>query len=138
MKYDFSDVEDVEVYVSVPEGEYLCRVAEIREGVARDESLRWSMRLEVVEGDVSGRTAGWDSITWSERGVHRVKHVLDALGFETDGTLDVDTGELIGRQAFVTFKEEEWEDPQTGRRQVRLGVPFIGYRAAEEAVENAG
>lgn len=138
MKYDFSDVEDVEVFVSVPEGEYLCRVAEVREGVARDESLRWSMRLEVVEGDVSGRTAGWDSITWSERGVHRVKHVLDALGFETDGTLDVDTGELIGRQAFVTFKEEEWEDPQTGRRQVRLGVPFIGYRPAEEAVENAG
>ncbi len=138
MKYDFSDVEDVEEFVSVPEGEYLCRVAEVREGVARDESLRWSMRLEVVEGYVSGRTAGWDSITWSERGVHRVKHVLDALGFETDGTLDVDTGELIGRQAFVTFKEEEWEDPQTGRRQVRLGVPVIGYRAAAEAVENAG
>ena len=135
MRYDFSDVEDIESFVSVPEGEHLCRVAEIREGTARDESSRWSMRLEVVGCELSGRTAGWDSITWSPRGVHRVRHVLDALGFETDGTIDLGSDELLGLQAHVTFREEEWEDPQTGRRQVRLCVPFIGYRSAEEALE---
>ena len=136
MRYDFSDVEDIENFVSVPEGEYLCQVAEIREGTARDDSLRWSMRLEVVGGDLCGRTAGWDSITWSPRGVHRVKHVLAALGCETEGALEIDSDELFGRQAFVTFREEEWEDPQTGRRQVRLSVPFIGYRCAEEVLES--
>ena len=136
MRYDFSEVEDIESFVSVPEGEYLCRVAEVREGTARDESLRWSMRLEVVGGDLSGRTAGWDSITWSPRGVHRVKHVLDALGFETDGAIELDSAELLGRQAHVAFREEEWEDPRTGRRQVRLCVPFIGYCSAEEALES--
>ena len=82
------------------------------------------------DGDLSGRTAGWDSLTWSQRAVYRVKHVLDAFGFETDGQIDVDSQELIGREAYVTFREEEWEDPQTGRRQVRLCVPFIGYRSA--------
>ena len=137
MHYDFSDVEDIESFVSVPEGEYLCRVAEIREGTARDESPRWSLRLEVVGGDISGRTAGWDSITWSPRGVHRVKHVLDALGFETEGAVNMGSEELLGRQAYVTFREEEWEDPQTGRRQARLCVPFIGYRSAEEALESS-
>ena len=40
--------------------------------------------------------------------------------------------ELLGLQVYVAFREEEWEDPQTGRRQVRLSVPFIGYRSAEE------
>ena len=136
MRYDFSDVEDIESFVSVPEGEYLCRVAEVREGTARDDSLRWSMRLEVVGGDLSGRTAGWDSITWSPRGIQRVKHVLDAFGFETEGALDIDSDELLGRQAQVIFREEEWEDPQTSRRQVRLCVPFIGYCCAEEAMES--
>jgi len=136
MRYDFSDVEDIESFVSIPEGEHLCRVAEIREGTSRDESARWSLRLEVVDGDLSGRTAGWDSLTWSQRAVHRVKHVLDAFGFETDGQIDVDSQELIGCEAYVTFREEEWEDPQTGRRQVRLCVPFIGYRCAEEALKS--
>ena len=104
MRYDFSDVEDIESFVSVPEGEYLCRVAEVREGTARDDSLRWSMRLEVVGGDLSGRTAGWDSITWSPRGIQRVKHVLDAFGFDTEGALDIDSDELLGRQAQVIFR----------------------------------
>ena len=132
MRYDFSEVEDIESFVSIPEGEYLCRVAAIREGTARDGSARWSLRLEVVEGELAGRTAGWDSLTWSERAVLRVKHVLDAFGFETDGPLELTPDELLGLQAYVTFREEEREDPQTGRRQVRLSVPFIGYRSAEE------
>jgi len=134
MRYDFSEVEDIESFVSVPEGEHLCRVGEVREGTSRDDSPRWSLRLEVVGGDLSGRTAGWDSITWSARAVHRAKHVLDAMGFETDGPLELTSGELLGREAYVTFREEEWEDPQTGRRQARLSVPFIGYRRAEEPV----
>ena len=104
----------------------------MREGIARDKSSRWSLRLEVVEGDLSGRTAGWDSLTWSARAVHRVKHVLEALGFDTEGALELSPDELLGLQVYVTFREEEWEDPQTGRRQVRLSVPFIGYRCAEE------
>jgi len=132
MRYDFSEVEEIESFVTIPEGEYLCRVAEVREGTARDESSRWSLRLEVAEGDLSGRTAGWDSLTWSARAIHRVKHVLDALGFDTEGTLDLSPDELLGLQVYVIFREEEWEDPQTGRRQVRLSVPFIGYRCAEE------
>mgnify|MGYP001203309291 FL=1 len=132
MRYDFSEVEDLESFVSVPEGEHLCRVAEVREGATRDGSTRWSMRLEVVEGEYIGRTAGWDSLTWSERAAHRVKHVLSAFGFDTGGALELTPQELLGCEAHVVFREEEWEDPQSGRRQVRLSVPFLGYRSSEE------
>ena len=133
MRYDFSEVEDIESFVSIPEGEHRCRVAEVREGMARDGSSRWSLRLEVVGGDLAGRTAGWDSLTWSERAAHRVKHVLDALGFDTAGSVELSPADLVGCEAYVVFREEEWEDPQTGRRQARLSVPFIGYRGAEPA-----
>ena len=58
MRFDFSQIEDVESFVSIPEGTYLCRVAEVRAGVTRDGSVRWSLRLEVAEGEYAGRTAG--------------------------------------------------------------------------------
>ena len=50
MQIDFSELDDVESFLSVEEGSYLCRVAEVREGTTREGSPRWSFRLEVVEG----------------------------------------------------------------------------------------
>jgi hypothetical protein len=131
MRYDFSNVEDIESFVSVPEGRYLCRVAEVREGLARDGSARWSLRLEVADGDYAGRTAGWDSLTWSERGLPRVKRVLETLGLDTQGVVDIDSSELIGRRVTAVFQEEEREDPLSGRRTLRLRVPYSGYSPAE-------
>jgi hypothetical protein len=131
MRYDFSTVEDIESFVSVPEGRYLCRVAEVREGIARDGSARWSLRLEVAEGDYAGRTAGWDSLTWSERGLPRVKRFLEVLGLNTHGVVDVETTDLVGRRVVAVFLEEEREDPLSGRRTLRLRVPYSGYAPAE-------
>lgn len=135
MRYDFSSVEDADSFVSVPEGEYPCRVADVREGRSRDGAPRWSLRLEVTEGEWAGRTAAWDSLTWSERGIHRVKTVLTAFGLDTRGEIELEPRDLVGLQADVRFMLEEREDPLTGRRQIRLRVPYQGYqqRAGERA-----
>ena len=133
MRYDFSSVEDAESFVTVPEGEYRCRIAEVRPGQARDGSERWRMRLEVAEGQWAGRTAAWDSITWSERGIYRVKKVLEALGYDVAGEVVVDPDDLLELQALVQLETEEWEDPVTGRRQERMRVPYLGYRPVSDA-----
>src|SRR6185436_20685919 len=99
MRFDFRSVEDVDSYVSVPEGIYHCRVAEVREGKARDGSVRWSLRLEVVDGDWAGRTAAWDSLTWSERGVYRVKKAFEALGLDVSGEVEVEAQDLVNLEA---------------------------------------
>jgi uncharacterized protein DUF669 len=127
MHYDFSQVQDFESYISIPEGTYDCRIAEVREGLARDGSVRWSYRLEVLGGEFAGRTAGWDSLTWSERGIQRVKRVLQVLGLDVRGEIDLQPSDLIGLQVRATFEPEEREDPLTGRRQLRLRVPYAGY-----------
>jgi hypothetical protein len=127
MRFDFSSVDDVETYVFVPEGEHDCRIADVREGTSRDGSVRWSFRLEVLGGPYAGRTAAWDSLTWSERGVYRVKKVLEALGLDVKGELEIDPNDLIDLQARVRVIPEEREDPVTGRRQVRMRVPYLGY-----------
>ncbi len=133
MQFDFSEVEDVENYVSIPEGTYLCRVAEVREGENRDGSPRWAMRLEVAEGDYAGRTAAWDGLAWSERGTRRVKFVLDKLGFDTSGPLELEPSDLEGRLVVAQLQTEEREDPLTGTRVLRLVVPYLGYETADAA-----
>lgn len=127
MRFDFSQVEDVQSFISIPPDTYLCRVAEVREGRARDDSPRWGLRLEVVDGEYAGRTAAWDSITWSSRGVHRVKRVLAALGLDVRGEVDLAPIDLVGLRAHARLEAEEREDPLTGQRLLRLRVPYDGY-----------
>jgi uncharacterized protein DUF669 len=133
MRYDFNLLADRPAFSSVPEGTYACRVIEVRERTARDGSPRWNLRLEVTTGEYAGRTAGWDSITWSDRGVHRVQQVLCALGIDARGELELDASELIGRQAVVQFELEEREDPGTGKRQLYLRVPYAGFQPLDSA-----
>ena len=132
MRFDFSSVDDVDSYVFVPEGEHNCRIADVREGTSRDGSVRWSLRLEVLDGEWAGRTAAWDSLTWSERGVYRVKKVLEALGLDVKGELEIDSQDLLNLQARVRVIPEEREDPVTGRKQVRMRVPYLGYAPLRE------
>jgi hypothetical protein len=132
MRFDFSRVEEGTMYTSVPEGTHVCHITEVRERSAKDGSPRWSFRLAVSTGEFAGRTAGWDSITWSERGVHRVQQVLCAFGIDARGELELDASELIGCRARVRFETEEREDPETGRRNLWLRVPYAGYSALED------
>lgn len=138
MHFDFRSVDDVDSYVSVPDGIHVCRIAEVREGRARDGSVRWTFRLEVVDGEWAGRTAAWDSITWSERGVYRVKKVLEALGMDVRGELEVEPNDLVSLVAQVKVEPEEREDPLTGRRQVRMRVPYLGYAPVPGPVDGNG
>ena len=130
MNVDFSSIEDVESFLSIPEGSYLCRVAEVREGLTREGSPRWALRLEVADGEYTGRTAAWDGLVWSERGLPRVKCVLGHLGFDVGGALDVSPGDLVDRRIRAQLVNEEREDPVSGRRVARLRVPFMGYAPA--------
>lgn len=132
MHYDFSQVQDTQSFISIPEGSYDCRIAEVREGLARDGSVRWSFRLEVLRGEYAGRTAGWDALTWSERGIPRVKRTLAVLGLDVRGEIDIEPNELVGLGARVSFESEEREDALTGNRIARLRVPYSGYASLED------
>lgn len=131
MQFDFSHVEDIDSFISIPEGVYACRIAEVREGLSRDNSVRWSYRLEALEGEYAGRTAGWDSLTWSDRGIRRVKRVLESFGLDVSGRVDVQPSDLIGLRARVAFQTEEREDAFTGRHTLRLRVPYAGYSSLD-------
>ena len=127
MKLDFTMIEDVESFVSVPEGTYDCKVSEVRLGITRDGSPRWAMRLEVTDGEYAGRTAAWDALVFSERGLPRVKLVLQCFGLDVTGTLEIEPNDLVGLHARAQCMVEDYEDRLTGRRLTRLRVPYMGY-----------
>lgn len=132
MHYDFSSVDDDrDEFVLVPEGTYAVRIAEARESRGRDGSEHWGLRLEVTEGDWVGKTASWDWLVWSERGIPRIKRVFRALGLDVEGELSVVPADLLNLQACVQVGVEEREDPHTGRRAVRNRVPYDGYAPLE-------
>ncbi len=133
MEFDFRSLDDVQSFEFVPAGTYVCRIAEVREGRARDGSARWALRLEVADGDLAGRTAAWDSVTWSERGVHRVRRVLAAFGLDVTGVVQIESQDLCGLRAVARLEPEEVEDALTGERRRRLRVPYDGYRPEEGA-----
>jgi hypothetical protein len=129
-EHDFGLVDEVQDFKSIPAGEYTVKIDEVRVGVTREGSERWALRLVVTDGDYAGRTAAWDGLTWSERGLPRVKFVLSRLGFDVAGRLALEPGDLVGHEAHVRLIEEEQTDATTGRRAVRLKVPYTGWTHA--------
>ena len=132
VRIDFRRVPPVESRSTVAAGRHLCRVAEVREGVGLDGSIRWSLRLEVEGGDHAGHTAAWDSFLWNEAGLPRLKRGLEGLGLDVGGILELSPSDLLGRRARVTLVETEAVCPTTGERVLRLRVPFGGYARVAE------
>lgn len=132
MQHDFSQIEEtgVENYVNLDPGWYTVSIHEVREGRTRDGDPRWGLKLAVAEGRFAGRFAAWDGIQWSERGARRAKLVLDALGFDTSGVVDIEPHQLLGRTIDVELQPEEYQNPQTGKTVRRNRVTFGGWAPA--------
>ena len=129
---NFDAVPDTSDFKIVPAGDYVCRVDEVRIGTTRDGSERWALKLVVDRGTYAGKIAAWDGLSFSERGLPRVKSVLHRLAVDTKGTVELQPADIIGRKAVVTIIDGEWTNEATGERILRTEVPFTGYRRLDE------
>ena len=135
MEIDFDHQDQVSDFVTVPEGTYLCRVAEVRTGTTRAGDERWSLRLVVAEGQHVGKQAAWDGLVFSTRGRSRARMVLHALGLPSTGKVHIEPADLEGRSALVEVRPSEYESP-AGSVVRRNEVPYDGYRQAEESAHS--
>jgi hypothetical protein len=129
MRHDFSMVQESETdLVTVPPGEYLCRVREVRVRRTKDGAHeQWALCLEVAEGEHAGHFAAWDNLTFSDKGLPRVKLALRALGEDVGGVVEIEGPELAGRDVVCQLLEQSYTDPHSGNITRRLGVPYAGY-----------
>ncbi|MEM1448663.1 MAG: hypothetical protein AAF957_13615 [Planctomycetota bacterium] len=147
MKIEPSDEEDLDDFVVVDDGDYRMRVGSVSEDRSPERGVSWMLRLELVGGDRAGRTAVTDWLNFTARGMHRVRIVLAALGFDVSETLEVEPDQLVGREAIVRLRTQETVREPDGRLQRRSKVTYDGWSpladaeaagAAEGTVSGAG
>jgi hypothetical protein len=126
IEVDLDAKHRVSDYVVVPDGTYLCRIAEVRAGTTRAGDERWSLRLVVADGPDVGKQAAWDSVVFSPRGVPRARLILRALGLPATGRVQVGPQDLEGRTALVTIRAVEYRSP-SGDVVRRSEVPYDGF-----------
>lgn len=132
MQIDLDIEGGVDDYKLVEDGDHLLRVAEASAGSTADGSVSWMVRMEVVEGDLAGRTAVLDWLNFTSRGLHRARLILSALGYDTTKTLDLEPRDLLSKVAVLRLRTEETEHPVTGRRIKRSRVAYDGWAPADE------
>jgi len=135
MRIEPSEDGGVDDFVIVEDGSYRMKVAGVSEHRSADGRVSWMVRMELVDGDLAGRTAVTDWLNFDERGMHRVRLVLGALGFDVSETLEVEPSQLYGRRAFVRVMTQESQRPADGRTQRRSRVTYDGWSPVEPAAE---
>lgn len=116
------NADEIDSYITVPEGTYTVRVAEVRLGPPNPHrSLRTlSMRLEIARGRYRGRTAAWTRILWPcrlDRGAPAPIRALYPEGMPNPDSLPGGdpTPLLHNRTARVRFEVVERQDFLTKR-----------------------
>jgi hypothetical protein len=131
MKVNFNVIEDVQNFVPLPDGQYLCRLSQVEESSTQNGDDMWKLRFEVVNGQHEGRFI-FDNMVFSEAAIKRVKLICACLGIDINGEVDLTPELLKDRHCLVTVVTEEFVDSE-GTSKTRNSVPFAGYKLADEA-----
>ena len=134
-KIDFNHVDDVQDFSPLPDGQYLCRVAEVEEASTQYGDEMWKLRFVVESGPHRGRYI-FDNMVFSDAALKRVKLICSRLGLDVSGELDVTPALIKGRTCYITVESEEYED-QEGNTKSRNVVPFAGYERANDTPKPA-
>lgn len=129
-RINFQNVEDAEDYSPLPDGVYLCRLANIADNnqtKAGDEM--WDLKFVVERGEYRGRHI-FDRISFGLKALSRVKLLCSRLGIDVTQSVDVTPGLLLARKVYVTVETETYID-RDGTEKPRNNVPFAGYAPHE-------
>ncbi len=133
MQIEPDEGSGIDDYVVVEEGTYALRIEGVEERNNADGDVSWMLRLGLVEGERAGRIASVDWLNFSARGMHRVRSVLSALGFDVSVAVEVQPEDLMGKVAHVRLIIQESTHPDTGRTQRRSRVPYDGWSPCPDA-----
>lgn len=140
VEINFDDVEDVQDFTPVPEGEYMVKVADVTEDETQYGDDIWGLKLEIINGEYSGRYV-FDNMVFSEKALKRVKLICSRLGIDTSGTVDLTPDMLMDKQCavdvviteYITHNEEGAE-----QKKKKNSIPFAGYKRVGDAGQDMG
>ena len=134
-RINFNTVDDIDDFSPLPEGQYLCRLAEVEEASTQYGDDMWKIRFVVAEGASQGRYI-FDNLVFSEAALKRVKLVCSRLGLDVSGEVELTPDLLRDRTCLVSVEIEDYEDSEGNIKQ-RNAVPFAGYEQTDVAAAGA-
>ena len=113
----------VEGRVTVAEGEYLVKVAEVTaETGDKADYLKW--KFEIAEGKFAGKFV-FTNTSLSPQALWNLRGLLEAMGVETtDNEMDLDLVDYVDRELMVVVEHELYD----GKKQARV----VDYAAIDE------
>ena len=124
-KVDFKNVSEIADFAPIPDGEYLCRLADIETDRTRSGDEMWKLRWQVEGGEHDGRLL-FDNMVFSAKAMSRVKLICSSCGLDVSGEIDLDPPMLLDKRALISTYQEEYEDDK-GQSKVQNRIPFDGY-----------
>ena len=126
----FSTIDDEDGDGLIPDGWYRCRVAQVKETKTRNGSPMFAVRFEVAGGPHGGKSV-WDNLVFSPgKAYQRLKMVCHRLGIDVTTDRNIETDDLMGKEAMVNVQQEEYTK-RDGNLGTRNSVPFEGYELVD-------
>ena len=110
-------------------GIYHVKVASCEERTSKAGNVYFSVRLTKVDGD---QTVAFDTIMLSGKGVPMGLAKLTALGFIPGDKEELLAAELLGKRAYVSVKEDEYE----GKTRLVVDISASGSKCGYWDEEN--
>jgi len=124
-RVDFSNVSEIADFAPIPDGEYLCRLADVEPDLTKAGDEMWKLRWKVEGGEHDGRLI-FDNLVFKLDTISRVKLLCSCCGIDVSGEVDVQPALILDKRAMVTTYQEEYQD-RNGIAKVSNKIPFDGY-----------
>jgi hypothetical protein len=129
MKINFAEVQNASEYEPVPDGSYVVEIEDVEETATKNGDDMFRLKHRVIEGDQKGRCV-FDNVPLTQAAWPRLKLILESVGVEVSGEVDVVPSLLVGRRCRVEVRTTSFVDKK-GKEAKRNEVPFRGYSHAD-------
>ena len=123
---NFADVKGLD---PLPVGKYLATIQVVTEGKSKQNNEKLDLQWKIEGGKYDGRII-FDTLTFTEKALFRVKSTLMGLGFKKDFRGNVGPDMLVGKTALITLDiqasatiDEETGEPYPPRNRVKRVAP---------------
>jgi hypothetical protein len=129
-RINFNEIEDVDEFSPLPEGNYLCELVGVEESRTNDdEHEMWKLKFKVVEKGSYANRIIFDNMTFYEdpKQNKRVKFICSRLGMNMVGDdIDLQPSDILNRLTIIMPTIEEYNGKDRNK------IPWGGYKLYEE------
>lgn len=106
MEIDFTNVSGGG-FELVPDGGYNARVAKIEKKTSQAGNTYLAFEFAISdEGTLKNRKL-WENFPLTPKALWKLKQLLDAAGIDTEGKIDFNPGDLLGKELHLDVEEGE-------------------------------